>query len=193
MVKMLDVLFGDWKKNVSDVLFRKYQVPAYSQASVLVHGWYKAGNFFVPPPPEMIYYGGPIAIGSESQRWSNMSSSPSGGQSSSSSENGDEPLTPNTPLHMHNIDPFSAAAKENVAPTPTKVKAGVVPTSIGVPPPHPNQKISTQVNTQFTAPGKFYEMQAQQLAARPALVPLPPTGDLSVPRAGHPFDRRLSN
>jgi hypothetical protein len=89
---------------------------------------------------------------------------------------------------MHNIDPFSAAAKENVAPTPTRVKGGVVPTTMGQLPPHPSQKVASHT----AVATKYYDMQQQQ-AARPVLTALPPKGDLTVPRTGLPLDRRLSN
>jgi hypothetical protein len=36
--------------------------------------------------------------------------------SSSSSDYGDEPITPITPVHHPAVDPFSAASKENIAP-----------------------------------------------------------------------------
>jgi hypothetical protein len=87
--------------------------------------------------------------------------------------------------------PFSAAAaKENVAPTPTK--GGVNPRS-ALPP-----MIGQKPPIQTANPTKWntYDMQQQQMqqaAARPALQALPPTGDLALPRQAPHLGRRLSN
>lgn len=115
------------------------------------------------------------------------SSSPTASYSCSSSENGDEgPITPITPNHPHyqgNVDPFSQAAKENVNPTPTRVKSGPIPNSIR---PIASKSVVAVADTNMLYP------------QRPALLALPSSGDLSaVHRHQHQqqmlMSRRLSN
>lgn len=98
-------------------------------------------------------------------------------------------MTPNTPVHTPDVDPLSSAAKENVAETPTQVKAGLIPTGIGTLPPLHSQKVASYSAGVI----KHYGTQAQQEAVRSVLVALAIKRDLSAQRIGRSFDRRLSN
>lgn len=191
----LDYKLHDYNINVSEVLYRKYTPNHFSRASLICKEWYSnpsnrfSDSFEIAcEVPQSSYFTNLHPKSTDSRRGSWMSSSPSASYSCSSSENGDEPLTPNTPIH-EGVHPFSAAAaKENVAPTPTRVKSGN--NTRTHPPPMIGQKVPPQQTNQST---KWTNFEMQQ-GARPALQALPPTGDLAVPRNGpHHMGRRLSN
>lgn len=107
---------------MSDIVVRKYAPAYYSRASTVTREWYLSGHRFVylaPASPTTPVSGGLPTLGLIPSGWPRnrltYNSSPGYG-SSSSSECGDEPLTPITPVHSHIADPFSAVAKENIAP-----------------------------------------------------------------------------
>lgn len=111
-----------------------------------------------------------------------MSSSPTASYSCSSSENGDEgPITPITPYgsHQGNVDPFSSASKENINPTPTRVKSvGEVGAT--------HSMLAKTNHAQVTDANMLYPQ-------RQALLAIPPSGDLTATLRSQQLARRLSN
>lgn len=197
----IDNKLASYSETVSEVLRRKYTPSYYHSAAVVVREWYsKPGNRFTNLP-EPTFSNRPFNFATPSlsassawRRGSWMSSSPTATHSCSSSENGDDgpltPITPNNPHHAQ-VDPFSshaiavaASSKENVAPTPTRVKAGPIPNSIR--PLVPNITSGPTNAVKVTDVNMLYPQ-------RPALHALPPAGDMGLSHRGVQVPRRLSN
>lgn len=98
----LDYKLHDFNTNVAEVLYRKYTPPHFSRAALLCKEWYSnPSNRFTDTlekaTSDIGYFENPA---NPSRRGSWMSSSPSASWSCSSSDNEEEPLTPNTPYHQ---------------------------------------------------------------------------------------------
>jgi hypothetical protein len=115
----IDRQLGDRLEDVSEIVVRKYAPTYYSRASTVVREWYLQGSRFTycpasPITPSSSSTAPGLAPSGSWKRGSWMSASPSAGSiSCSSSEAGDEPLTPVTPVGEY---PFhvASASKENI-------------------------------------------------------------------------------
>jgi hypothetical protein len=177
----IDTHFAEKLESVSEIVIRKYAPTYYGRASTICREWYLSGRRFVydpETPATPVSAGIPTPGLGPSGSWPNkrgswMSASPSGGSlSSSSSDAGDEsPLTPITPVHSQ-VDPFSLASKENIAPG---MFASVGAKEVGY-----NGKPNAAM---VGLPNAFAH-------ARPVLHALPSVGELALPNRTM---RRLSH
>ncbi|WVQ86227.1 hypothetical protein IAT38_008395 [Cryptococcus sp. DSM 104549] len=176
-------------EKVSEIVIRKYAPAHYDRVSTIAREWYLSGRRYAYSP---IVPSTPVATGMStpglapsgsgwSKRGSWVSSSPAG--SCASSEAGDDaPLTPITPVHAHNVDPFaSIASKENIAPG--VYAAGGEAAKAG----KPASRVFSAADA--SAVGK-QQAQATVYPQRPPLHALPAVGELGVPSRAM---RRLSN
>ncbi|WVW80637.1 hypothetical protein I302_102623 [Kwoniella bestiolae CBS 10118] len=187
----IDKHFAEKLEQVSEIVIRKYAPTYYGRCSTICREWYLSGRRFVynpetPATPVSTNLPTPGLAPSGSGGWPSKrgswaTGSPGGSISCASSEAGDDaPLTPITPVHSHNIDPFSVASKENIAP--------------GVYGSNPSASLSkdsvSSVSVQVTSAKPLPQPPLYAHAQRPALHALPPVGDLSLPNRSM---RRLSN
>lgn len=114
----IDRQLGDRLEEVSEIVVRKYAPTYYHRASTVVREWYLQGSRFTYAPASPITPSSSapgLAPSGSWKRGSWMSASPSAGSiSCSSSEAGDEPLTPVTPISEYPFHVASAASKENI-------------------------------------------------------------------------------
>ncbi|WWC98354.1 hypothetical protein V866_005245 [Kwoniella sp. B9012] len=185
----IDKHFAEKLENVSEIVIRKYAPTYYGRCSTICREWYLSGRRFVynpeaPATPVSTNLPTPGLAPSGSGGWPSKrgswaTGSPGGSISCASSEAGDDaPLTPITPVHSHNIDPFSVASKENIAPAVygSNPSASISKDSV------------SSVNVSVTTTAK--PLPQPPVYTRPALHALPPVGDLSLPNRSM---RRLSN
>lgn len=130
VAEAIDKVFASNANNsetVSDILMRKYAIGWHNRISTAVREFYNAGRRYAtyPEPPSTPYSTGLPTPGLTPSSWAGKRStvgaspSPGGSFSCSSSDAGDEPITPITPIESHptvvaSVDYVSA--KENIAP-----------------------------------------------------------------------------
>ena len=192
----IDKHFGEKLDGISEIVTRKYAPTYYARCSSVVREWYLSGRRFVynaEPPQTPVSVNGLAPSSSWSgKRGSWISPSRSAGSiSCASSDAGDEPLTPITPVYA-TVDPFAMttmSAKENIEPrnhyTHTASAKGNVY----------NHTISSKDSTHHvsTVPLKATNMniKPEVYANRPALHVLPNVGELPIPQ--HPRNIRRSS
>ncbi|OWT35960.1 cyclin [Cryptococcus neoformans] len=145
----IDKRFSQELEKVSEIVIRKYAPTYYDRVSTICREWYLSGRRYTynPVVPSTPVSGlstpglAPSCSSSWAKRGSWITGSPAG--SCASSEAGDDtPVTPITPIYTHVIDPFSVAAKENIAPDAGKPMAKVIPRVHNVTAPRVMRRLS---------------------------------------------------
>lgn len=133
VAEAIDKVFAGHANNVdtvSDILMRKYAIGWHNRISSAVREFYNGGRRYAsyPEPPSTPYSTGLPTPGLTPSSWAGKrtappvgaSPSPGGSYSCSSSDAGDEPITPITPIDSHPVVVGTVdyvSAKENIAPT----------------------------------------------------------------------------
>ncbi|RSH87084.1 hypothetical protein EHS25_003573 [Saitozyma podzolica] len=195
----IDKHFGEKLEHVSEIVIRKYAPTYYGRCSTICREWYLSGRRFsynpeTPATPvSALSTPGLAPSGWPGKRGSWVAASPSTGSiSCSSSDAGDEPLTPITPVHVHDggypftstvptvVHAGSVSAKENIAPPVFGTSASVADLALA----------AKQVNPAVVAVHHGQHALPHYVHPRSVLHPLPTVGELTLPARAM---RRLSN
>jgi hypothetical protein len=153
VAEAIDRIFVDWLNDVplalSEIVVKKYAIGWHHRISSIVRQFYRNGNRFRPypetpctpfstglPTPSLT----PSSWAGKRAAMARTSPSPGGSYSCSSSEAGDEPITPITPIDSHpgtvvDVDYVSSkdvhyvAVKENIAPSGPSASKAMPPPS----------------------------------------------------------------
>ncbi|KAL1412419.1 hypothetical protein Q8F55_000164 [Vanrija albida] len=141
----IDTILHESLDNVSEILIRKYaNVNQYHRCSTFIREFYLSGRRFAPNPPRtstayVPYVSTPGLTPSSWAAKRSAATSPSGTYSCASSDAGDDPVTPITPISEPSpLDYVSVkdVSKENMVPSgaPTALKAMAPPAVAAVRP-----------------------------------------------------------
>lgn len=130
IAESLDRILHENLDGLSDILVRKYQINHYHRCSSFVREFYLSGRrySYYPEPPSTPFAPTLSTPGLTPSSWAARrsaatSASPGGSFSCASSDAGDEPITPVTPVQSHPLVAVSdyVSAKENIAPQAVKM------------------------------------------------------------------------